>query len=190
MSTKILKTSMLALAGAVALAAAGSASADPLGTYSTCEYKGTTTLTSANLPAPISCWLHVVAKVSCEADVNGNRHVHVTAAGANPGDPECAGLALANVPWGTDLDSSGGIPSGVIDTDHLGSGLASVYSFQPGLGVAVPVAGGILNGVVGTGTAFDECATPGVVPTSIDINGSFPGGDPQLQGSLSLRGCN
>lgn len=175
---------------AAALALVGVAQADPIGSnYATCVYKGETSMTHSSQPAPTNCWLQVIAKMDCATG-----HVHITGAGANHGDASCMGVATSNLPWGADIDPlTGAIVGGVIDTDHNGSMLPSVYLLDPSLfPYAGGVAFGVLSGVSTSGGVTNVCSPAIPVPNTIEINGSWPGGDPSLQtigNHLTLRGC-
>ncbi len=176
MSNKILKPTMLALAGAVALGAAGAHA-------STCVYQGNTTMTDPNTGLSPTCDLTVVADVDC-----GTRVARIISAGAIPGDPTCVGVNTGNLPWGAQLDASGGIVGSVIDTDAVGSGLYSVHvSSSPG--VAIGAAQGILTGVMGVGTVNDTCSPSGLVPAAISISGSWPATGATLSGTLANMTC-
>ncbi|WP_262462004.1 hypothetical protein [Alloalcanivorax balearicus] len=162
MSTKILKTSMLALAGAVALAAAGSASAmSP--PYAMCTFKGETQLTSG--VGATSCWLTLAAKVNCDGDVE------IVAAGPVEGDATCTDIFVGNFPWfGT---TAGIIAGGTINTDFVATGNPSVIHVS-----GLPLAGGTLTGVGPAtstmGVACDAGSTV-TVPTVVPVNGMFSG---------------
>ncbi len=176
MSTKILKTSMLALAGAVALAA-GSAHASTTITapYLLCTYKGNTTL--AHGDSETSCWLTTTMKMECDSP----NHFHVVAAGPVPGDTNCSGLFVGNFPWGGDLADITGTP-GTIDTNHTGLLPFSVLNG----GTGIPVGGGQVTGVLGTGGTNFACgANTVVMPDFVSISGTnnfgpFPGGPSTL----------
>lgn len=168
MSTKILKPTMLALAGAVALAAAGSASADLA-----CIFKGQTSLTVGTTTT--ECWLNTVVKVDCDGNV-----VLVRAAGANAGQATCPGLFLGNFPWQSDLTSivAG---NGTIDTT-AGSGGVIPFAVQDPSGN--PLAGGNVYNVDGSTTSNYICdgntiAVPDFVAvTGMNNFGPGPDGDP------------
>ncbi|WP_284455042.1 hypothetical protein [Alloalcanivorax xenomutans] len=157
MSTKILKTSMLALAGAVAFAAAGSASAMPP-PYAMCTFKGETELTVPGQPTT-SCWLTLTTKVNCAGDIE------VVAAGPVAGQANCPGLFLGNFPW------TGSTPAlGTIDTGAGGSVAANT-----GGGMLTMIAGGIVYNVSDSG-GFSNQVCDGVgntvqVPNAVEVTG-------------------
>lgn len=161
MSTKILKTSMLALAGAVALAAAGSASA-MAPPYLACNYKGSTNLVVGG--SARQCWLNLAVKVDCDGNV-----IEVTAAGPNPGDPACAALFTGNFPWTGDLpDIMAGM--GAIDTT-TGSGGMVPFSVMDANGN--PLAGGTVTGVEGITPQNHQCDGNTVtVPHTVRVTGT------------------
>lgn len=161
MSTKILKTSMLALAGAVALAAAGSASAMPP-PYAMCTYKGETQLDAG--AGPTTCWLTLATKVNCAGDVE------IVAAGPVAGDASCPFLFVGNFPW---TSNAGAIIAGgaTVNTDANGLGITSVNDAG-----GTPLAGGILNGVgpaPGVPAVCDGGGTTVNVPSQVPVSGTF-----------------
>lgn len=163
MSTKILKTSMLALAGAVALAAAGSASA-MAPPYTMCTYKGETQLDAG--AGPTTCWLTLTTKINCDGDIE------IVAAGPVAGDSGCPFLFVGNFPWTGNVANiiSGGAS---INTDANGFGINSVIT-ATGAGLA----GGLVNGVStvgGTSAATCDSSTNTTinVPNSVQVNGTF-----------------
>lgn len=131
-----------------------------------CTYQGTTVLLQEG-GADVTCVLTVVAEVGCDGD-----HLHIVSAGASPGDfPGCTALSLGNLPWGGSLSaimSSGG---GSIDTGHTGLPIPwSVIDSS----TFTPLAGGVLDGVKGSGSVAASCNSGSVnVPSSISINGNF-----------------
>lgn len=180
MSTKILKTSMLALAGAVAFAAAGSASA-MAPPYAMCNFKGETTLSLGG--SSTTCWTTLAAKVDCDGNVE------IVAVGAVPGDLNCRGLYTGNLFWTT---NAGAIISGTttVNTDPLGLGLPAVIDFS-----GTPRASGILNGVgPAGGSTTAACNGSGgtvAVPTDVPVNGSFSNGATFVTNpSLDNKGCS
>ncbi|MFT0139199.1 hypothetical protein ACEK07_30340 [Alcanivoracaceae bacterium MT1] len=177
MSNKILKPTMLALAGAVALAAgAANASTTITAPYLLCTYKGNTTLQHAG--SQTSCWLTTTMKMDCDSP----NHFHVVAAGPVPGDTNCSGLFVGNFPWGGDLADITGTP-GTIDTNHTGLLPFSVLNG----GTGTPVGGGLVTGVLGsTATTNFACGANTVaMPDFVSISGTnnfgpFPGGPSTL----------
>lgn len=180
MKTQILKSSMLALAGAVAIAAAGSASAmSP--PYTMCSFKGETTLSLGG--ASTTCWTTLTTKVDCDGNVE------IVAVGATPGDLNCRGLYTGNLFWTGDAASiiSGGA---TINTDPLGLGLPAVIDFS-----GTPRASGILNGVgPASATSTEACDSSGgtvTVPLDVPVNGSFSNGATFVTTtSLDNKGCS
>ncbi|WP_194865757.1 hypothetical protein [Alloalcanivorax profundimaris] len=181
MKNQILKSSMLALAGAVAFAAAGSASA-MAPPYAMCSFKGETTLTSPS-GAATTCWTTLTTKVDCDGNVE------IVAVGANPGDPNCRGLYTGNLPWTGDAADiiSGGA---TINTDPAGLGLPAVMDFS-----GAPRASGILNGVgPASATSVEACNGSGgtvTVPADVPVNGSFSSGATFVTTTaLDNKGCS
>ncbi|MEO1903236.1 MAG: hypothetical protein ABGX87_15890 [Alcanivorax sp.] len=158
MKTQILKSSMLALAGAVAIAAAGSASAD-----ATCTYRGETQLNAGS--GATTCLLTLTADVNCAGDLE------IVAAGPVAGDAGCPFLFVGNFPW---TGNAGAIIGGgaTINTDANGFGITSVND-----AAGTPLAGGILNGVGSVGTPVaavcDSGGTTVNVPEGVQVSGSF-----------------
>ncbi|WOD26699.1 hypothetical protein RYH70_11790 [Alloalcanivorax xenomutans] len=162
MSTKILKTSMLALAGAVALAAAGSASA-MVPPYAVCTFKGETELTVGG-GAPTTCWLTLTTKVDCAGNIE------IVAAGPVAGDASCPGLFLGNFPWTGDAAA---ILAGVGTIDTGATGSVIVRSAPPS-GQPAVIAGGTVTGVSG-GPAIPATCDTGTtvdVPAVVQVSGT------------------
>ncbi|MFP1682582.1 hypothetical protein ACLD0W_08710 [Alloalcanivorax sp. C16-1] len=160
MKTQILKSSMLALAGAVAIAAAGSASAmSP--PYAMCNYKGESTLTFGGSQS--TCWLTLATKVNCAGDVE------IVAAGPVAGDATCPFLFVGNFPW---TGNAAAIIAGgaTINTDANGLGITSVND-----AAGSPLAGGLLNGVGGSTSTAVACDTGSTVnvPDQVPVSGTF-----------------
>ncbi|MBM1145178.1 hypothetical protein GN155_015450 [Alcanivorax sp. ZXX171] len=160
MKNQILKSSMLALAGAVAFAAAGSASAmSP--PYAMCTFKGETQLDVGS--GPTTCWLTLATKVNCDGDVE------IVAAGPVAGQAGCPFLFVGNFPWTGDAASiiAGGA---TINTDANGLGITSVNDASGN-----PLAGGLLNGVGGSTSTSVACDTGSTVavPDSVPVSGTF-----------------
>jgi hypothetical protein len=182
MKTQILKSTMLALAGAVAFAAAGSASA-MAPPYTMCSFKGETTLTSPS-GGETTCWTTLTTKVDCDGNVE------IVAVGANPGDnPNCRALYTGNLPWMGDAADiiSGGA---TINTDPAGLGLPAVIDFN-----GTPRASGILNGVgPASSTSVEACDSSGgtvTVPDDVPVNGSFSNGAMFVTTTaLDNKGCS
>lgn len=177
MKTQILKSTMLALAGAVAFAAAGSASAmSP--PYAMCNFKGETTLNAGGSTS--TCWLTLATKVNCAGDVE------IVAAGPVAGDPTCPFLFVGNFPWTGDAASiiAG---SATINTDANGSGIASVIDAN-----GSPLAGGLLNGVGGSTSTSVACDTGSTVPVpdQVPVSGTFSyTGASFTAAGLDNKGC-
>jgi hypothetical protein len=187
MSTKILKTSMLALAGAVALAAAGSASA-MAPPYTMCNFKGETSLAVPGLPAT-SCWLTLTTKVDCAGNVE------VVAGGPVAGDANCPGLFLGNFAWTSTTPTLG-----TVQTGASGSVAANT-----GGGTLTMIAGGTVYNVSAPSFSGEVCDASGntvQVPDSVVVAGpnnfgNAPNGDPSNASFDTLgpdhllnRGCN
>lgn len=172
MKTQILKSSMLALAGAVAIAA-GTAHADDQ--YAI--YKGETTLTTAT-GATAVCWLTIAGTI----DENGS--VTVKAAGARPGDyPTCSAIYLGNIAWTGTMSNLSGAGSVPLVTDASIPGNPSTVLPATGDQCTGTVTGITYPGVV-SGTQ-----TGNAIPSQIDINnpGTFNyGTNCAIEGTLNL----
>lgn len=162
MKSKLMKPTMLALAGAVALAAAGSASAmSP--PYAVCNFKGQTELTVPGLPTA-QCWLTLTAKANCAGDME------IVAAGPVPGaSASCSLLFVGGFPW------TGMTPGlGTIFTPTTGS-----VAIQDGTPPEIPlIAGGAVTGVSVAppgNTSFVQCDDSGntvEVPNVVQVSGT------------------
>ena len=160
MKTQILKSTMLALAGAVAFAAAGSASA-MAPPYTICNFKGQTSLEVQGL-GTTQCWLTLTAKANCAGDLE------IVAGGPVPGQASCSGLFLGGFPW------TGMTPAlGTIFTPATGSVAA-----QGGTPPEIPlIAGGPVTGVTAFGgTSPEVCdSTSGTtvqIPNAVQVSGT------------------
>lgn len=183
MKTQILKSSMLALAGAVAIAAAGSASA-MAPPYQACVYKGETQLDSGG-GAPLTCWLNMVVKSDCDGNV-----VEITAAGPNPGDPNCGALMVGGFPWTSTL---AGINSGTGSINTATTLPVSVGALTPS--GFQPLAGGVVQllGNPATTTPYTCDGNTVNLPDSVVVNpmgtpGNF-GGSATFTGTLDRIVC-
>lgn len=177
-------TGLSAMAAAVALSAASSASAAyPTSDYLFCLYKGNTTLAVPAGGLSSDCYLTLAAKIPCD----GSGEVWVTAGGSvgAPALPtlstDCSALMLGNFPWETSLSF------GTADMDPFGNGLPSVFNSQFGLGWA-----GTVNNVSSSGSAGAQCGY--ALPQTIEFNNStLPGymGGPSatLTGDLDHKNC-
>jgi hypothetical protein len=180
MKTQILKSSMLALAGVVALGAGAAQASGPItAPYLLCTFKGNTQLTPQGAPSPTSCWLTTTMKMDCDAP----NHFHIVAAGSVPGDTNCSGLFLGNLPWGGNLADITG-SAGTIDTNHVG---LLPYSVING-GTLQPVAGGVVSGVLAsTPTTNFMCGANTVpIPDYVSISGASNFG-PSPVGTATLN---
>ncbi|WOA29742.1 hypothetical protein [Alloalcanivorax xenomutans] len=174
MNSKTFKPMMLALAGAVALAGAGSAHA----AEQYALYKGETTLTSA--VGTVNCWLTVAGTID---DVTGQ--VRIKGAGSVSGDVTCRNIFLGNFPWEGNVT---GLPTGpgniTLDTSVANPAAPSVLAFSGGVGQ--PLCGGPVDFISYTTTS----GTP-QLPDDIDINPSaIPnnfGGSCTITGTLTRR---
>lgn len=174
MNSKTFKPMMLALAGAVALAGAGTAQA--VDQY--VVYKGETTLVTPS-GATATCWLTIAGII----DETGA--ITVKAAGARPGDyPTCSGIYLGNIAWPGSMSNTGGAGSISLNTSASIPGAPSAVI--PATGEAC---GGAVSGITYPGVHTTTCN--GVnIPTSISINSSGSnnyGSDCRIDGNLDLK---
>lgn len=159
MKSKLMKPTMLALAGAVALAAAGSASA-MAPPYLGCVYKGETILVPPGGGDPVTCWLNLVVKTDCDGNA-----LEITAAGANPGDATCSQLATLGFPWTGTLPGIFPGPGSISTDDQI------PFSVMNAGGT--PVAGGDVSGIAGNTPQNHTCNGNVVtVPHFVTITGA------------------
>lgn len=184
MKTQTLKSCMLALTGAVALSASGSASA-MAPPYLACVYKGEAQLESGG-GAPLTCWLNMVVKTDCDGNV-----VEITAVGFNPGDATCGAFNVGGLPWISTLaEINAGTGSiNTAPTLPISFGALTPSGFQP-------LAGGVLD-LLGNPAITDPYACDGNavdLPRSVDVNpmgtsGNF-GGSTTIKSTLNRITCS